>query len=90
MIIDTHQHVFWHGRDDAGLVADMDAQGIDAAWLLSWEILPHEDERSYHGVLNPLHFRADGTHAGIPLADLLSWLTTAAVTLTLPKLGSRP
>lgn len=71
MIIDTHQHVFWHGRDDAGLVADMDAQGIDAAWLLSWEILPHEDERSYHGVLNPLHFRADGTHAGIPLADLL-------------------
>jgi predicted TIM-barrel fold metal-dependent hydrolase len=71
MIIDSHQHVFWHGRDDAGLVADMDAQGIDVAWLLSWEILPSEDERSYHGVLNPLHFRADGTHAGIPLSDLL-------------------
>lgn len=26
----------------------------------------------------------------IPLADLLSWLTTAAMTLTLPKLGTRP
>jgi predicted TIM-barrel fold metal-dependent hydrolase len=71
MIIDSHQHVFWHGRDAAGLVADMDAFGIQQAWLLSWEIMPHEDERGYHGVLNPLHLRPDGTHAGIPLSDLL-------------------
>ena len=71
MIIDTHQHVFWHGRDDAGLVADMDAQGIALAWLLSWEILPYEDEPVYHRVLNPTHRRADGTHPGIPLSDLL-------------------
>ena len=35
MIIDSHQHVFWHGRDDAGLVADMDQHGIDLAWLLT-------------------------------------------------------
>jgi hypothetical protein len=27
-MIDTHQHVFWHGRNDADLVADMDAFGI--------------------------------------------------------------
>jgi len=33
--------------------------------------LPHEDEPSYHGVLNPLHIRSDGTHAGIPLSDLI-------------------
>jgi predicted TIM-barrel fold metal-dependent hydrolase len=71
VIIDTHQHVFWHGRNDADLVADMDAHGIRQAWLLSWEVLPHEDERSYHGVLNPLHVRDDGTHAGIPLSDLV-------------------
>lgn len=71
MTIDSHQHVFWHGRDDAGLVADMDAQEIDHAWLLSWEILPHEDEPAYRKVLNPLHVRPDGTHAGIPLSDLL-------------------
>jgi predicted TIM-barrel fold metal-dependent hydrolase len=71
MIIDTHQHVFWHGRNDADLVADMDAHGIQQAWLLSWEVAPDEDERVYHGVLNPLHVRADGTHAGIPLSDLL-------------------
>jgi hypothetical protein len=49
----------------------MNAFGIQQAWLLSWEIMPHEDERSYHGVLNPLHLRPDGTHAGIPLSDLL-------------------
>jgi predicted TIM-barrel fold metal-dependent hydrolase len=71
MRIDSHQHVFWWGRDDAGLVADMDEQGIDLAWLLSWEIPPAEDNASYHGVLNPIHFRPDGTHAGIPLIDLI-------------------
>ncbi len=71
MIIDSHQHVFWWNKDDAGLVADLDDHGIDVAWLLSWEIPPYEDAAGYHPVLNPLHFRADGTHAGIPLSDLL-------------------
>jgi predicted TIM-barrel fold metal-dependent hydrolase len=71
MLIDSHQHVFWHNRDDAGLVADMDAHGIDKAWLLSWEVRPEEDAKGYHGVLNPLHLRPDGTHAGIVLSDLL-------------------
>ncbi len=70
-IIDSHQHVFWHGRDDAGLVADMDEHGIEYAWLLSWEIPPAEDNPSYHAVLNPIHVRPDGTHCGIPLEDLL-------------------
>src|ERR1019366_1369017 len=63
--------VFWHGRDDAGLIADMYEQGIDRAWLLSWEVPPAEDESQYHGVLNPAHVRTDGTHPGIPLSDLL-------------------
>lgn len=70
-IIDSHQHVFWWHRDDKGLIADMDAHGIERAWLLSWEIAPEEDTPHYHGVLNPLHRRPDGTHAGIPLSDLL-------------------
>jgi predicted TIM-barrel fold metal-dependent hydrolase len=70
-IVDTHQHVFWHGRDDKGLVADMDKHGIEYAWLLSWEVPPFEDNVSYHGVLNPMNMRADGTHAGITLSDLL-------------------
>jgi predicted TIM-barrel fold metal-dependent hydrolase len=70
-IIDSHQHVFWHGRDDAGLIADMDEHGVELAWLLTWEISPGEDLPSVHGLLNPLNFRTDGTHAGIPLVDLL-------------------
>jgi len=72
MIIDSHQHVFWWNRDDAGLIADMDDHGIDVAWLLSWEISVEEDAPSYHPVLNPLNFRPDGTHGGIPLRDLLT------------------
>ncbi len=31
-----------------------------------------------------------GPLSRIPLPDLLSWLTTAAMTLTLPKLAARP
>ena len=70
-IIDSHQHVFWQDRDDAGLVADLDENGIQSAWLLSWEIARWEDAGAYHESLNPLHGRDDGTHAGIPLSDLL-------------------
>jgi hypothetical protein len=70
-IIDSHQHVFWHNRDDRGLVADMDEHGIEKAWLLTWDIAPFEDDRNYHWCLNPLHLRADGTHAGIPFSDLV-------------------
>ena len=71
MIIDAHQHAFWGDRDDAGLVADLDANGIDRAWLLSWEIPPGEDDRLYHKVLSPRHLRPDGTHAVVVLADLI-------------------
>jgi len=73
MIIDSHQHVFWHGRDDAGLIADMDAHGIELAWLLTWEIPAsvEYDSRPFLRVLNPERLRSDGSHPGIPLADLL-------------------
>jgi len=70
-IIDSHQHVFWHGRNDVDLIADMDAHEIESAWLLTWEIAREEESRSYHGVLNPLQMRSDGTHRGIPLEDIL-------------------
>jgi len=73
-IIDTHQHVFWHGKDDAGLVADMDEQGIGLAWLLTWEIpeYPRSAESTeFARVLNPERVRADGSHPGILLEDLL-------------------
>ena len=37
LLIDSHQHVFWHGRDDDGLIADLDEHGIEKAWLLTWD-----------------------------------------------------
>lgn len=71
MIIDAHQHVYWHGKDVHGLVEDMDDNGIDKAWILTWDIIPEEDAISYHPVLNPEHLRPDGTHPGLPLCDCI-------------------
>jgi predicted TIM-barrel fold metal-dependent hydrolase len=36
-LIDSHQHAFWHGRDDAGLIADMDENSIQHAWVMTSE-----------------------------------------------------
>jgi predicted TIM-barrel fold metal-dependent hydrolase len=72
MIIDAHQHVFWHGHSDRELIADMDAHGIDLAWLLTWEAPDDEDAAVYLPTVNPRHVRADGTHAGLPLSDVLT------------------
>jgi predicted TIM-barrel fold metal-dependent hydrolase len=49
----------------------MDEYGIGLAWLLTWEILPFEDRPEDHEALNPAHLRSDGTHAGLPLSDVL-------------------
>ncbi len=68
-IIDTHQHVFWHGRDDAGLVANLDEHGIDQAVLLTWEVTALEFAGAYESVFNPVHARPAGHHPGLPLAD---------------------
>ena len=71
MVIDCHQHAFWLGRNVDELVANMDANGIDLAWLLTWEMAPFEHAAKHHRSLNPANVRADGTHAGITLADQL-------------------
>jgi len=70
-IVDAHQHVFWNSLDDHGLVKDIEEHGIDLTWLLTWEIAPDEDNRFLHADLNPAVLRADGTHPGILLQDLL-------------------
>jgi predicted TIM-barrel fold metal-dependent hydrolase len=69
--IDAHQHVFWHGRDDAGLVADMDEGGIAKAWLLTWEWSPLEQSPALHGILDPAGRRPDGTHEGLGFSNVL-------------------
>ena len=72
MIIDIHQHAHWLGYNDAGLIADMDSQGIDYAWLLTWEIAPEEFRDRWLDNFNPAHVRPDGTHPGLTLEDVLS------------------
>ena len=69
MIVDAHQHSLWLGRNDADLVANMDANNIDLAWLLTWEVPPSEHASKHHRSLNPCNVRANGTHAGVTLAD---------------------
>ncbi len=69
-IIDSHQHVFWHGKDDAGLVANLDEHNIDKAVLLTWCIHPSEGDAGYDEALNPIHTASGrGNHPGLPLAD---------------------
>jgi hypothetical protein len=50
------------------------------------KIAPRHDELVLHAVAEEWPERL----SRIPLADLMSWLTTAAMTLTLPNLGTRP
>lgn len=100
MIVDSHQHVFWHNRNDADLVADMDAHGIDVAWLLTWEIAPDEMHPTFYRALNPEHRRPDGTHAAfrfptcsgvataIPIASCRA--TARTPVLAMPRPCSRP
>ncbi len=70
-IIDSHAHVFWHGRDDAELVADMDAQNIDKALLLTWCIHPLEDAIEYGNAFNPIYDEPGRSHPGLPLSDIV-------------------
>lgn len=71
-LVDSHQHVFFQKHDDAGLIRNMDALGIQYSWLLSWEIPPGDPSAEYAALLNPARVRPDGTHPGILLDDLLT------------------
>ncbi|HEX6971095.1 MAG TPA: amidohydrolase family protein [Limnochordia bacterium] len=66
-LIDSHQHVFWHGRDDAGLIADMDAHGIEQAWLLTWEEPTSEMGSAYTAVVDPRHRHWRSDAPALPL-----------------------
>ena len=71
MIIDTHQHVFWHGKDDAYLVADMEKYGIDHAWLLTFEIPQSMPSNENLKLLNPTNVTSDGHCSGMLLRDMI-------------------
>ncbi len=71
-IIDAHQHAFWHGRDDAALVADLDEHGIEKAVLLTWDATPLEQGAgAYEEAFNPAHADSSRPHRGLPLADVV-------------------
>ena len=72
-IVDSHQHVNWHQRDAAGLVADCDAHGIAYAWLLNWCLGPAEFESAdYQPYFNPAIQLEGNSHPGMPLTELLA------------------
>ena len=70
--IDSHMHVDYHGLDAAAVVAEMDRFQIERAWILTWYIPRAEDVPSSHRGFSPLNQRADGTHAGSLLSDVLA------------------
>ena len=63
-IIDVHCHPRWIGHNGAEIIENMDAAGIDLAWLLSWEAPAHEISPSYHRSVNP-------TGVGITFRDVI-------------------
>ena len=72
MIIDIHQHARGFPPYTApGLLANMDQNGIDLSWLLTWEIPPFEHREKHHPSMNPAAVRPDGTHPGVTLSDCL-------------------
>lgn len=63
-VIDAHNHPRWIGYDGARIIQDMDAAGIERAWLLSWEIPERELDTAYYAKLSP-------TGIGIPFRDVI-------------------
>ena len=72
MRIDAHMHVNYQGMDAGCLVSEMDAYGIDLAWLLTWYLPPGQDAPRFGGGFSPLNYRTDGTHAGATLDHILA------------------
>lgn len=64
-VIDAHSHVNWYGFSAAKIIENMDEQGIDKIWLLSWEC--PEDEihmDAFQGVFHP-------GRSGMPFHDIV-------------------
>jgi predicted TIM-barrel fold metal-dependent hydrolase len=71
VVVDSHQHVYYHSLSPENLLAEKDEFGIDLTWLLTWYLPPAEHVPSSHSVFNPRNARPDGTHAGATYADVL-------------------
>ncbi len=70
MKIDAHNHADWHGHNLERALADMDACGIEKAWLLS-RVAPEDEYAPQNAaVYNVDHANGDGPLA---FARALSW-----------------
>ncbi|MFB3923353.1 MAG: amidohydrolase family protein [Terriglobia bacterium] len=63
-IIDAHCHPRWIGYDGGRMVENMNAAGIERAWLLSWELPESEMDPTYYSTTNP-------TGVSIPFRDVI-------------------
>lgn len=66
MIIDAHNHADWHATDFDAFIADMDKNGIDKTWLLSWETPTDEYDPGANHVLPLAAFAGSGLNGPIP------------------------
>ena len=66
MLIDAHNHPDYHGFTAQKIVQDMDENGIDKTWLLTWDA-PQSD----YDVRSNQLFMPPGAESGIPLANVL-------------------
>ncbi len=65
MLIDAHNHPNWHGHGGRKILENMDEQGIDQMWLLTWECPESDYDPKLNGHLPP-------TGGVIPFRDVLS------------------
>lgn len=63
-IVDVHNHPYWLGHNPRKMVENMDQNGIERTWLLSWEVPEDEISPEYFASLNPQGI-------GIPFADVV-------------------
>ncbi len=63
-VVDVHCHPRWIGHNGAKTIENMDAAGIERAWLISWELPEREMSPGYYATLNP-------TGTGIQFRDVI-------------------
>src|SRR5215471_19458946 len=51
-VIDVHCHARWNGYNGARMIENMNAAGIQKAWLLSWELPEREMDPYYYSEIN--------------------------------------
>jgi len=72
MIIDCHNHPDWHGHNLEKFLRNMEENGIDVTWLLSWECPADEYSPWYNPVVWP-----EGGRGPIPFSRCLSYAERA-------------